>query len=116
MVDFACLALMWLVDDYLAVACQLIHERYVLGDESFYKPYIDVLPEADEVNPTFTWSDDDISFLNGSPVVAATKSLQMKLQREYDSLLGGEEGLCNTHPDRFPRKVRELDQIHLIGV
>lgn len=92
------------INDYLAVACQLIHERYVLGDESFYKPYIDVLPEADEVNPTFTWSDDDISFLNGSPVVAATKSLQMKLQREYDSLLGGEEGLCNTHPDRFPRK------------
>jgi len=90
------------INEYLAVACQLIHERYVLGDKSFFKPYIDVLPETEEVNPTFTWSDDDLSFLNGSPVIAATQSLQMKLQREYDSLLGGDDGLCNKYPSRFP--------------
>lgn len=92
------------INEYLAVACQLIHERYVMGEESFWKPYIDVLPETDEVNPTFTWSDEDLSFLNGSPVIAATKSLQMKLQREYDALLGGEDGLCNKYPDRFPKE------------
>ena len=93
------------INEYLAVACQLIHERYVLGDKSFFKPYIDVLPETEEVNPTFTWSDDDLSFLNGSPVIAATQSLQMKLQREYDSLLGGDDGLCNKYPSRFPIEV-----------
>jgi hypothetical protein len=93
------------INEYLAVACQLIHERYVLGDKSFFKPYIDVLPETEEVNPTFTWSDDDLSFLNGSPVIAATQSLQMKLQREYDSLLGGDDGLCNKYPNRFPIEV-----------
>mmetsp|Transcript_311 Transcript_311/g.325 ORF Transcript_311/g.325 Transcript_311/m.325 type:complete len:616 (+) Transcript_311:3-1850(+) len=90
------------INEYLSIACQLIHERYVLGDKSFFKSYIDVLPETEEVNPTFTWSDDDLSFLNGSPVIAATKSLQMKLRREYDSLLGGNDGLCNKYPDRFP--------------
>ena len=94
------------INEYLAIACQLIHERYVLGDKSFWKPYIDVLPETEEVNPTFTWSDNDLSFLNGSPVIAATKSLQMKLQREYDVLLGGNDGLCNKYPDRFPIEVR----------
>jgi len=94
------------INEYLAIACQLIHERYVLGDKSFWKPYIDVLPETEEVNPTFTWSDNDLSFLNGSPVIAATKSLQMKLQREYDVLLGGNDGLCNKYPDRFPTEVR----------
>jgi histone-lysine N-methyltransferase SETD3 len=93
------------INEYLAIACQLIHERYVLGDKSFYKPYIDVLPETEEVNPTFTWSDEDLSFLKGSPVIAATKSLQLKLKREYDDLLGGENGLCNKHPDRFPKEV-----------
>lgn len=93
------------INEYLAVACQLIHERYVLGEESFWKPYIDVLPETEEVNPTFTWNDDDLSFLNGSPVIAATKSLQMKLQREFDALLGGEDGLINKYPDRFPKEV-----------
>jgi len=92
------------INEYLAVACQLIHERCVLGEESYWKPYIDVLPETEEVNPTFTWNDDDLSFLNGSPVIAATKSLQMKLEREYEALLGGEDGLCNKYPDRFPKE------------
>ena len=79
-----------------------------MGDESFWKPYIDVLPEVGEVNPTFSWSDDDLAFLEGSPVIAATRSLQMKLKREYDSLIGGEDGLCNKYPDRFPQEVSLL--------
>ncbi|KAL3911578.1 MAG: hypothetical protein SGILL_007226 [Bacillariaceae sp.] len=100
------------INEYLAVACQLIHERYVLGDKSYFKPYIGVLPETEEVNPTFTWSEEDLSFLEGSPVIAATKSLQMKLQREYDDLLGGEEGLINKYPDRFPKEVSSsIDKI-----
>ncbi len=92
------------INEYLAMACQLIRERFVMGDQSFYKPYIDVLPEVGEVNPTFTWSEEDLSFLQGSPVIAATKSLQMKLRREYDSLLGGEDGLIAKFPDKFPKE------------
>lgn len=91
------------VNEYLVLACQLIHEKFVMGDESYWKAYIDVLPEVGEVNPTFSWSDEDLSFLDGSPVTAATRSLQMKLQREYDALLAGEMGLCTKYPDRFPR-------------
>ena len=90
------------INEYLAVACQLIHEKYVLGEQSFYAPYMGVLPEVEEVNPTFTWPDEDLAFLEGSPVVAATKSLQMKLKREYDDLLGGEDGLIAKFPNRFP--------------
>jgi hypothetical protein len=94
------------INEYLAMACQLIHERYVKGDDSFWAPYMGVLPETNEVNPTFAWSDEDLIFLEGSPVIAATRSLQMKLRREYDSLLGGDEGLINKYPDRFPKEVR----------
>lgn len=91
------------INEFLAIACQLIHERFVKGKDSFYKPYMDILPTVDEVNPTFTWSDEDLSFLQGSPVVAATKSLQMKLQREYDALLGNPTtGLVARFPNRFP--------------
>jgi hypothetical protein len=93
------------MNEYLALACQLIHERS-LGEESYYAPYMGVLPRTDEVNPTFTWSDDDLAFLEGSPVIAATRSLQMKLKREYDDLLGGEDGLIAKFPDRFPAEVR----------
>jgi len=90
------------INEYLAIACQLIHEKYVLGPESSYDAYIGVLPEVDEVNPTFTWPDEDLTFLDGSPVVAATRSLQMKLRREYDDLLGGDDGLIAKFPNRFP--------------
>eukprot|EP00581_Thalassiosira_minuscula_P015367 CAMPEP_0183721608 /NCGR_PEP_ID=MMETSP0737-20130205/13829_1 /TAXON_ID=385413 /ORGANISM="Thalassiosira miniscula, Strain CCMP1093" /LENGTH=577 /DNA_ID=CAMNT_0025951645 /DNA_START=79 /DNA_END=1809 /DNA_ORIENTATION=- len=91
------------INEYLAIACQLIHEKYVLGSKSFFAPYIGVLPETDEVNPTFTWPDEDLAFLEGSPVVAATRSLQMKLRREYDDLLGNpDNGLIAKFPDRFP--------------
>mmetsp|Transcript_17374 Transcript_17374/g.36642 ORF Transcript_17374/g.36642 Transcript_17374/m.36642 type:complete len:589 (-) Transcript_17374:8-1774(-) len=91
------------INEYLAIACQLIHEKYVLGSKSFFAPYIGVLPETDEVNPTFTWPDEDLAFLEGSPVVAATRSLQMKLRREYDDLLGNPDtGLIAKFPDRFP--------------
>lgn len=91
------------MNDYLAIALQLIYERYVEGEKSFYKPYLDVLPEVDEVNPTFAWDEDDLDFLAGSPVVAATLSLRAKLQREYEALLSDpNEGLCVKYPDKFP--------------
>mmetsp|Transcript_28836 Transcript_28836/g.44826 ORF Transcript_28836/g.44826 Transcript_28836/m.44826 type:complete len:594 (-) Transcript_28836:23-1804(-) len=92
------------MNEYLAIATQLIHETYVLGEKSFWKPYIDILPTVEEVNPTFTWPDEDLNFLKGSPVVPATKSLQIKLRKEYDALFGGEGGLCERFPDRFPRE------------
>jgi hypothetical protein len=90
------------INEYLAIALHLIREKFVLGDESFWKPYVDILPEVNEVNPTFTWPDEDLNFLQGSPVVAATRSLQMKLRREYDDLLGGDGGLMARFPERFP--------------
>ena len=94
------------INEYLAIALQLIQEKYVLGESSFWAPYIGVLPETDEVNPTFTWSDEDLAFLEGSPVIAATRSLQMKLKFEYDALLGGENGLIKKYPNRFTKEVR----------
>jgi len=90
------------INEYLAIACHLIREKYVMKEQSEWKAYIGILPEVNEVNPTFTWSDEDLSFLQGSPVIAATKSLQMKLRREYDALLGGENGLIARFPERFP--------------
>ena len=90
------------LNEYLAIACHLIYEKFVMADKSWWKPYLDVLPAVNEVSPTFAWSDEDLAFLEGSPVVAASKSLQMKLKREYDDLLGGEKGLIQRFPDKFP--------------
>jgi len=92
------------INEFLAIGCQLIREKYVKKEKSAFKAYIAVLPETDEVNPTFSWNDEDLAFLDGSPVVAATRSMQMKLRMEYDTLLGGENGLIARFPDRFPKE------------
>lgn len=90
------------INEYLAIACHLIREKFVEAKKSLWKPYMGILPEVREVNPTFTWSDEDLAFLEGSPIIAATKSLQAKLRREYDALLGGTSGLIQKFPSLFP--------------
>jgi hypothetical protein len=67
------------MNEYIAMALQLVYEKFIQLDQSTWKEYINVLPEINEVNPTFTWNDDDLNFLQGSPVIAATKSMQMKV-------------------------------------
>ena len=104
------------INEYLAMACQLIYEKEVLGNKSFYKPYLGVLPTVDEVNPTFTWPKEDLDMLNGSPVVAATESMQMKLRREYNDLLADEGKLCDQYPNYFPKEVRIYIYIYIVTV
>jgi hypothetical protein len=68
------------MNEYIAMALQLVYEKFIQQDLSKWRDYINVLPEINEVNPTFTWNDDDLNFLQGSPVIAATKSMQMKVR------------------------------------
>ena len=72
--------------EYLAIALLLINER-AKGADSFWAPYIGILPTTDEVGQTWTWSEEDLALLKGSGVVAATQSLRAKLDREYDTLI-----------------------------
>ena len=97
------------MNEYLAIALQLIREKYALGPKSYFKDYVGVLPEVHEVNPTFTWSDEDLEFLEGSPIIAATRSMQFKLRREYDALLGGEDGLIARYPKKFPAEYYTIE-------
>ena len=70
------------MNEYLAMALQLVYEKFLQVEQSIWKDYINVLPEINEVNPTFTWNDEDLNFLQGSPVIAATKSMQMKVTND----------------------------------
>ena len=40
--------------EYIALALLLVHER-AKGASSFWAPYIDVLPDIDEVGPSYAW-------------------------------------------------------------
>lgn len=86
------------MSEYIAIALLLVRERYVMGEKSFWWPYIQILPETDEVNPSFTWSDDELALLEGSPGIKATRSMQAKLRNEYASL---QDGIFKAHPKVF---------------
>jgi len=78
--------------------------------QSYFKAYVAVLPETEEVNLTFTWDDADLAFLEGSPVVAATRSMQNKLRFEYDVLLGNEQTGLIIHLYKSP--LERIDEKH----
>lgn len=63
------------MDEYIAISLLLMTEK-LKGDNSKWKAYMDILPSAENVYPSFIWSDDDLNMLLGSPVYAASKSLR----------------------------------------
>lgn len=69
-------------DDFIAIAALLIRERS-LGDDSFFSPYLGVLPRDEELTPLFRWSEEELAPLAGSPTVAAAASLRRKVAGEY---------------------------------
>lgn len=36
-----------------------------------------------QVYPTYLWAEEDLTLLEGSPVIAATESMRRKLEAEY---------------------------------
>jgi hypothetical protein len=92
------------LSEYIAVALLLIRERN-LGKESFWAPYINVLPTMEEVGPAFSWTDEQLDLLSGSPVVPAAMSMRKKLEMEYAEL---QDGLFASHPDMFPPSVYDF--------
>jgi len=46
------------------------------GDKSLWKPYFDILPSVEDVNPAYIWSDQELDMLVGSPTYHAAKSLR----------------------------------------
>ena len=68
--------------EYIAIALFLVHER-AKGDSSLWRAYIDLLPTTEDVGQSFTWSEEELTLLEGSPVLASTRSFQEKLRAEY---------------------------------
>ena len=86
------------MDEYIAIALILISEK-LLGAESRWKPYIDILPTKEDVYPSFIWSDEELELLRGSPTFAASKSLKAKIDKEYIEVV---ETVLKRYPAEFP--------------
>merc|ERR1711871_1388999 len=73
------------MDEYIAIAVLMMSEK-IKGEQSKWKPYFDILPSVEEVNPAYVWSDEELRMLLGSPTYPAAKSLRKKIETEFDEL------------------------------
>lgn len=93
------------VNEYIAIATLLVQER-AKGDDSFWKPYLDVLPKDEDLIPLFRWSEEDVVLLKGSPCITAAQSLRAKLAAEFAS---AEDEIFSSNRDKFPAGVFTLE-------
>ncbi|CDS08282.1 hypothetical protein LRAMOSA02230 [Lichtheimia ramosa] len=77
-------------------------------DDSFWKPYFDVLPK--EFSTPMFWSLDDIKELEGTDIVEKIG------KKEADEIFSQEiEPVIKNHPDLFDPAVHNLDLFHRCG-
>lgn len=93
------------LDEFIAMAVLLVQERGK-GADSFWKPYLDILPEDEHLTAMFRWDDADFVLLKGSPTVSAAKSLRQKLRLEFESI---EESIFEKHREKFPEAIFSLE-------
>eukprot|EP00903_Cladosiphon_okamuranus_P014462 g13418.t1 len=89
------------LSEYIAIALLLVHEK-ARGKDSFWSSYIGVLPTVEDVYPTYLWAEEDLTLLEGSPVIAATESMRRKLEAEYATV---ESDLLEKFPKILPKEV-----------
>ncbi|KAG5188740.1 putative ribulose-1,5-bisphosphate carboxylase/oxygenase small subunit N-methyltransferase I [Tribonema minus] len=93
------------MSEYIAIALLLMGER-AKGKDSFWAPYINVLPTLDEVAPTWSWPEEELSLLEGSPVIRSTESMARKLEAEYAAL---QQGILTKHAALFAADAYTFD-------
>ncbi|CAE6920791.1 LSMT-L [Symbiodinium natans] len=88
------------MSEYPAIALQLIHERFVMKEDSFWAPYIAVLPSTEEVGASFSWSDEELNtLLNGSICRNMSMYLKNQVKEEFEK---HQATIFQQFPDKFP--------------
>ena len=67
------------------LAAFLLHEKYKLGDESKFKPFIDLLPGNVKDIP-LQYDPNLTVYLIGSPTLSKIKEINHKFEHDYDIL------------------------------
>eukprot|EP00438_Fugacium_kawagutii_P017189 Skav232721 [mRNA] locus=scaffold4985:73927:75258:+ [translate_table: standard] len=89
------------LSDRLALILLLVRERFLQGDASKWHVYMQRLPEfdGDVSGPSFLWSEEEISLLQGSDGHGAALAMYNTIVDEYEWLAAN---LFEKHPDVFP--------------
>merc|ERR1719414_627276 len=77
-------------------------------EESFYEPYLAILPSVDEIGASFSWPEDELNtLLAGSPLQNMSLFLKSKVRSEFEKL---QADILTKHPDKFPADVFTMDR------
>ncbi|KAJ9191318.1 hypothetical protein DTO164E3_6136 [Paecilomyces variotii] len=79
-------ALLQSTADHDTIGNIFLMQQYILGSESFWYPYIQVLPQPDDSSQPaipLVWHDEDISWLRGTHLEEAVKSRRKDLKRRW---------------------------------
>mmetsp|Transcript_7485 Transcript_7485/g.11101 ORF Transcript_7485/g.11101 Transcript_7485/m.11101 type:complete len:472 (+) Transcript_7485:172-1587(+) len=76
----------------------LLHHRFVKGRKSFWKPYLDILPQDFPNSPIF-WNDADLSKLEGSPLHSSILNRREQIRRQYEAI---KQRIFERFPHAFP--------------
>lgn len=89
------------------LALLLIHEKIVKGEDSFYEPYMSILPSIEEIGCAWTWSEEELDrLLVGSPTAAAARLIKNTTITSFRAL---QEKIFAKHPDKFPCEAYTLE-------
>jgi len=94
--------------EYRAIALQLIYERFKDQEDSFWWPYIAVLPQTyQEIGAAALWSDEELdTMMEGSPMVNQSKQFKFQIVTEWKQL---KENLFEKYSDQFPLEIYTLE-------
>ncbi|KMU76542.1 SET domain containing protein [Coccidioides immitis RMSCC 3703] len=62
----------------------LLMDQYLLGDESFWAPYIRSLPEDSQLTRLEYYSDEDLEWLEGTNLLKLRENMLIKLKTTYE--------------------------------
>jgi protein-histidine N-methyltransferase len=73
-------------DSFHELLFHLVREAVVLKEQSFWWPYLQLLPSPDETAFPVFWSRQDLELLQGSPVLATIQEYQRDVQGKFDAV------------------------------
>jgi hypothetical protein len=68
----------------LALNLFLTHQRFIAANQSFFHPYIQLIPSQHDV-PEF-YNDDDLAMLKGTQIPSKVKAERLRHRKEYGAL------------------------------
>lgn len=92
--------------DFFVLLFHLMYEYEVLGDKSFYWPYLRLLPQLWEIKPPCEYDESEMKLLEGSDVHSSIMRYRNEVQRHWRIVRGeGDNGFGDEVAKLFNNKV-----------